>query len=88
MIHHISLAAENPQQVATALAEIMGGETVPAPPNFPTDSWFILTGDEHGALLEVLPARIELQPGESEVDFQLASVPSANYTASHAYFGS
>ena len=85
MIHHISLAAKNPRHVALVLAEILGGQSVPAPPNFPADSWFILSGDEHGTLLEVLPDGTELQPDEPEAGFHPASTPPATYVASHAY---
>lgn len=83
MIHHISLDAKNPQHVATMLAEIMGGQVVPAPPNFRPDSWFVLTGDQYGTLVEVLPLGTELWPDEIEVGFQVGT--SAPDVATHAY---
>lgn len=83
MIHHLSLDAKKPQHVATVLAEIMGGQIVPAPPNFRPDSWFVLTGDQHGTLVEVLPLGTELQPDEGEAGFHAGA--SAPYVPAHAY---
>jgi hypothetical protein len=61
MIHHLSIAARDPQRVAGVLAEIMGGKAVPFPPN--PGSFFALQLDEHGSGVEVYPAGTELQPG-------------------------
>jgi len=61
MIHHLSIAAQNPQQAAGILAEIMGGHSVPFPPN--PGSYFALQLDEHGSGVEVYPAGTELEPG-------------------------
>jgi len=60
MIHHLSIAAENPEHVAGVLAEIMGGIVVPFPPN--PGSFFALQMDEHGSGVEVHPAGLELVP--------------------------
>jgi hypothetical protein len=61
MIHHLSIAARDPQHVAGVLAEIMGGKSVPFPPN--PGSFFALQLDEHGSGVEVYPAGTELRPG-------------------------
>ena len=61
MIHHLSIAARDPQQAAEVLAELMGGTAVPFPPN--PGSFFALQLDEHGSGVEVYPAGTELQPG-------------------------
>jgi hypothetical protein len=63
MIHHLSIAARDPQHVAGVLAELMGGVAVPFPPN--PGSFFALQLDEHGSGVEVYPAGTELQPGGS-----------------------
>jgi catechol 2,3-dioxygenase-like lactoylglutathione lyase family enzyme len=60
MIHHLSIAARDPQQAAGVLAELMGGTAVPFPPN--PGSFFALQLDEHGSGVEVYPAGTELQP--------------------------
>jgi hypothetical protein len=61
MIHHLSIAARDPQHVAAVLAEFMGGVAVPFPPN--PGSFFALQLDEHGSGVEVYPAGTELRPG-------------------------
>jgi hypothetical protein len=61
MIHHLSIAARDPKQAAGVLAELMGGTSVPFPPN--PGSFFALQLDEHGSGIEVYPAGTELQPG-------------------------
>lgn len=64
MIHHLSIAARDPQHVAGVLAELMGGTAVPFPPN--PGSYFALQLDEHGSGVEVYPAGTELHPGGTE----------------------
>jgi hypothetical protein len=61
MIHHLSIAARDPKHAAEVLAEIMGGKSVPFPPN--PGSFFALQLDEHGSGIEVYPAGTELEPG-------------------------
>ena len=83
MIHHISISAREPRRTADLLAELIGGYVVPAPPNFLEDSWFVLTGDEHGTLVEVMPDGTELRPDGEEAGFARAPVASP-YNACHA----
>ena len=59
MIHHLSIAARDPQHVAGVLAEIMNGKAVPFPPN--PGSFFALQLDDHGSGVEVYPAGTELR---------------------------
>ena len=61
MIHHLSIAARDPQRAAGVLAELMGGTAVPFPPN--PGSFFALQMDDHGSGVEIYPAGTELQPG-------------------------
>src|SRR3954470_10694619 len=60
MIHHLSIAARDPQRAASVLAELMGGKSVPFPPN--PGSFFALQLDDHGSGVEVYPAGTELAP--------------------------
>jgi hypothetical protein len=60
MIHHLSIAARDPEHAAGVLAELMGGTAVPFAPN--PGSFFALQLDEHGSGVEVYPAGTELQP--------------------------
>ena len=60
MIHHLSIAARDPQHVAEVLAELMGGSATRFPPN--PGSWFAHQGDEFGTGVEVYPSGTELRP--------------------------
>src|SRR5437762_4221055 len=64
MIHHLSIAARDPEKAAAVLAELMGGTAVPFPPN--PGSFFALQLDDHGSGVEVYPAGTHLEPGGSE----------------------
>jgi len=83
MIHHLSIAAENPQHTAEVLAEVMNGKVFPFPPNL--GSYMMVSLDEYGTGIEVHPLQIVLQPGEGEQNCQIkeTSQPS-NFTATHA----
>ena len=61
MIHHLSIAAQDPKRAADTLAELMGGTAVPFPPN--PGSFFALQLDEHGSGVEVYPAGTQREPG-------------------------
>ncbi len=83
MIHHISVAAQNPQHVAQVLAEVLKGQFVPFPPVY--GSYMVVAMDEHGTAIEVLPIGTEILPGSGSGDcyFEQNSKPSS-YTATHA----
>jgi hypothetical protein len=83
MIHHISIAARDPQRVAAVLAELFGGYSFPFPP-FP-GGHIALPGDPLGTAVEVIPLGDELVPGADgeEVHSQRSEQPSS-YTATHA----
>ena len=56
MLHHASLNARNPRNVAETLAEMLETSAIRAPsPPFPVQSWFVCYGDAAGSLLEILP---------------------------------
>ena len=76
MLHHISIAANHPQQVAEVLAEIFKGQVAPFP--FNPGSYVALAGDEFGTLIEIYPRGSELVPDgrEGEAGFQLNQQPS------------
>jgi hypothetical protein len=82
MIHHLSIAAREPQYVAGVLAELMGGTAVPFPPN--PGSFFALQLDDHGSGVEVYPAGTELEPN-GEVGGRFVKHPrdGQRYGATH-----
>jgi hypothetical protein len=83
MIHHISVAAQNPQHVARVLAEVLKGQFVPFPPA--PGSYMVIAMDEHGTAIEVLPKGTEILPGSGlgSCYFEPNLNPSP-HTATHA----
>ncbi len=83
MIHHISIAAQNPQHVAQVLAEVLKGQFVPFPPVH--GSYMVVAMDEHGTAIEVLPIGTEILPGSgSEGCYFEQKSKLSSYTAIHA----
>ncbi|MFN6564151.1 MAG: hypothetical protein RMY28_030770 [Nostoc sp. ChiSLP01] len=64
MIHHISIAANNPRHVAEVLAKLLGGKVAPFPSH--PGSFVAVAMDEQGTLIEVYPLGTELIPGDGE----------------------
>lgn len=60
MIHHLSVAAHDPQKVAAFLAEIMNGVSIDFTPN--PGSYMVFQPDGHGTGIEVYPAGSVLRP--------------------------
>ncbi|HKY75675.1 MAG TPA: hypothetical protein VJS45_06030 [Acidimicrobiia bacterium] len=83
MLHHLSIPAREPQRVATALAELLGGDVTefgPVPGGF-----IAFARDENGTAIDCLPLGTELRPGEhdKEAQFAAAEHPSP-FGATHA----
>lgn len=83
MLHHISVAVNNPIHVAEVLAEVLRGSVLPFPPN--PGSYIVLAGDEFGTLIELYPFGTEVIPGawQDQAGFRL-NEQSPYYTAVHA----
>lgn len=82
MIHHLSIAVQNPQKVATVLAEIIGGSAVAFPPN--PGSYWALQLDPNGTGIEIYPAGTTLQPdGAQGVAFVKGLDRETGYDAFH-----
>lgn len=62
MIHHISIAAKNPLEVANVLAEIWNGEVFPFPAV--AGSYFMVAFDVHGTAIEIYPQGTMLVPAD------------------------
>jgi hypothetical protein len=84
MIHHISIAARQPQQVSEVLAEVLQGQSIPFPEH--PGSYLALALDDQGTMIEVYPFGTALFPGlatNGAVQFQPNSTISP-YVANHA----
>jgi hypothetical protein len=77
MLHHLSISAENPENVAQVLAEIMGGIVVPFRPN--PGSFMAFALDEYGTELEIHPAGTRLRPDGTG----FVTAPPTELTATH-----
>ncbi|MBW4664336.1 MAG: hypothetical protein KME01_09075 [Chroococcus sp. CMT-3BRIN-NPC107] len=64
MIHHISIAANQPQQVAQVLAQICQGQVAPFP--YHQGSYVVLALDSHGTMIEVMPQGTKLTPSSDD----------------------
>ncbi|ASC72943.1 hypothetical protein XM38_039030 [Halomicronema hongdechloris C2206] len=83
MLHHISVAVNNPRHVATVMAEIMQGQVAPFP--FNPGSFVAMAGDELGTMIEFYPLGSELIPDahEGQAGFRLVPQPT-RYVSFHA----
>jgi len=83
MLHHFSIAAENPGRVAQALAELFNGEFAPFPPH--PGSFMAIAMDDYGTMIEVYPAETELMPGFGAEQAIFSSNAFASpFSATHA----
>lgn len=80
MINHISVAVENPEKVASVLAELWNGAMViPFPPT--PGGYIVVANDGRGSAVEIIPSRTVLVPGEGlppEENFD-ATTPTEEY---------
>ena len=86
MLFHVSIAARDPQHVATVLAELMQGEALPFPP-VSDDGWIAFAGDAHGTAVEVYPLGTMLHEAPGDADAIGLTGASDGYTATHAALG-
>ncbi|NEP18038.1 MAG: hypothetical protein F6J97_14220 [Leptolyngbya sp. SIO4C1] len=82
MLHHFSVAANNPLHVAKVMAEILQGQVAPFP--FNPNSYVALAGDEFGTMIEIYPLGSELIPDahEGQAGFRLRP-QVAHYVSFH-----
>jgi hypothetical protein len=83
MIHHLSIAARDPERAARVIAELWNGEAFPFPP-VAKGSWVAMAGDAHNTTLEVYPLGSELVPVDGDHDSQARDNPDVSgFTATH-----
>ncbi|MEM8854689.1 MAG: hypothetical protein AAGD34_13390 [Pseudomonadota bacterium] len=82
---HVSISAEQPERVATCLAQLMGGKAMPFPP-FP-DCWIAFAERDDGTAIEVYPITHTLHAGASQIACAVGE-PDASPTFVHAAIAS
>ncbi|QSA96896.1 hypothetical protein [Methylococcus sp. EFPC2] len=83
MIHHISIAAQNPEHVAAVLAEVLGGVSFAFPPA--RGGYIALCDDGHATAIEVYLAQTLMQPGEADEEVRFVDEGQAQgYSPTHA----
>ncbi len=82
MLHHVSIAAQNPLRVATVLAELIGGSVHAFAGPLP-GAYSILTSDPHGSGLEVYPDGTVCKPGEAESMLSMPIEAPAAFSPTH-----
>jgi hypothetical protein len=88
MIHHLSIAAENPERAARVIAALWRGEAFPFPP-VAKGSWVAMAGDDRNTTIEVYPLGAELYPvdGDADSEARMSAEPRA-HTPTHAAIAS
>jgi hypothetical protein len=86
MLFHVSIAADDPQHVATVLGEVMGGAALPFPP-VSDNGWIVLTDDAHRSAVEVYPTGTVLREAEGDADAYGERRAADGLTATHAAIG-
>ena len=66
---HLSISADAPEDVATFLAQVMGGEAMPFPP-FP-GCWIAFAKQDDGTAVEVYPTTHVLEAGPEQVSCEI-----------------
>ncbi len=82
MIHHLSIPATNPRQVASVLARLMNGYVSGFGPYH--NSYIAWAGDEVGTAIEVYPVGTELFPAEGPSQANFRDNPTTSpFVATH-----
>lgn len=81
MIHHISIAAQDPLRVASVLAEIWNGKVYKF--LYP-DSYTVMPFDNYGTAVVVLTQKDVFALGVDDEPAQLSRIAPTNFVATHA----
>jgi hypothetical protein len=82
MLFHMSIAAHDPRRVASAIAEIWGGEACVFPPVI-EGSWVAMAGDDRGTILEIYPIDTVLREGADGADAYGERTGTVVHTPTH-----
>jgi hypothetical protein len=86
MLFHMSISADDPEHVASVIAEFWGGRAMPFPP-VSDNGWIAVAGDERGTALEVYPQGTVLRESEGDVDAHGEASGTDRLTATHGAIG-
>lgn len=78
---HLSINADDPKDVATFLAHVMGGTAMPFPP-FP-ECWIAFAAEDDGTAIEVYPTTHVLEAGTEQISCEIKA-RDASSTFVHA----
>lgn len=82
MLFHMSIAAEDPQHVASVIAELWRGQARRFPP-VADNSWVALAGDDRGTIIEVYPIGTVLRETHGDADAHGEASGIDRFTATH-----
>ena len=82
MIHHISIPAQDPLNVANVLAEIFEGKITDFGPT--ENAYMIWFGDDFGSAIEVYPEDVQLIPGDKKEPCKFSKGNERGFMAVHA----
>ena len=82
MLFHMSIAAEDPQHVASVIAELWRGEARRFPP-IADNSWMALAGDARGTIMEVYPLGTVLRETPGDADAHGEASKAGRFSATH-----
>jgi hypothetical protein len=83
MLFHMSIAADNPKQVAAVIAELWSGQARRFPP-ISDNGWIALAQDERGTAIEVYPHGTLLRETPGDADAHGATGGTDRFTPTHA----
>jgi hypothetical protein len=82
MLFHMSIAADDPQRVATVIAEFWAGTAKRFPP-VSDNGWIALANDDRGTAVEVYPRGTVLRETAGDADAHGEASGSDAFTATH-----
>ena len=82
MLFHMSIAADDPERVAKALAELWKGRARAFPP-IADNSWIALAGDDRGSAIEVYPHGTVLCQTDGDADAHGETAGVDRFSATH-----
>lgn len=83
MLFHVSIAARDPRNVATVIAELWGGVVAPFPPVI-AGGWAAVARDDRNSAVEIYPLRTTLHEAAGDADAFGVLDGVDDRTASHA----